>query len=363
MASKKKSSALLFSIGGIITVAVILILLNYIFGAFRARIDLTEDNLYTLSDGTRKILSEVDTPVKIRYYVTQDKKVLPQYLQTYIPKVEDLLTEYEKRSNDGLVEVERMNPEPDSDDEIAANQAGISAATSPSGYAIYNGIEVQSLDQKAIIPFLDPREEKTLEYELSRAITEVSRSEKPEIWVMTEQSLTGQPINPMMAMQGGGGQQPPWFLYQTLQRDYDVKTVGVATDVIDSSVDLLMVLHPNGITETAEYAIDQYLLGGGKVIAMLDPNFYMGGGANPMGGGATTTSTFSKLLSAWGIEFSDGQAVADLKYRTALQGQRGQRELEPRVLSLNAEAVNEDDISTNALQSMMYIFGGAFSGT
>ena len=360
----------LFSWAGVVVILLIVIVVNFILGLgiFRTRLDFTEDKLYTLSEGTVTILKELDTKVNIRYYRTEDNDAIPEQVQIYIRRVEDVLNEYRKRSK-GQVEVELLNPEPDSDEEVAALQDGINRNSINLVDSFYNGIVVQCLDEKVVLPALAPQQETLLEYELSRAVAEVTRNSKPKIAIMTDEPINGGPApgaNPMNPMAGGGG-TPPWFLPQMLERDYEIETIPVSTEDIPEDVDLLLVLHPKAITERSEYGIDQFVLRGGKLIAFLDPKFYFGQSAqpNPMMGamGGSEPSTFNKLLGSWGLTFTDSKVLADIAYKTRLQNNRGGVIEEPRVLSMNADAFSDDVPATGSLQNMLMWEAGVFKGT
>ncbi|MGI8965415.1 MAG: Gldg family protein, partial [Limisphaerales bacterium] len=167
----------------------------------------------------------------------------------------------------------------------------------------------------------------------------------------------GQPSNPMMQRMGQQGQEP-WVFVNELKRDFDVKTVPMTADKIEDAIKVLMVIHPKEISETAQYAIDQFILRGGKLIAFLDPNCYFDqNNQNPMMGRGPSSSTLEKLLKVWGLQFDIGKVVADRTFssRTA-QGPA------PAVLSLTAEGVNKDDIVTGQIDNLLIPFPGAFSG-
>ena len=165
-------------------------------------LDLTEDRIHTLSEGTEKILEELSAPVVIRYYASRTTDYMPEDFKLHMRRVDDLLAEYENLAPDGKLQIENLDPEPDTDAEDAAHLDGISGQTI-NNENVYLGLAVSCLDRTTTIPFLDPRDETMLEYEISRAIAEVSATRKPVIGVMSALDLAGGP--PSMP-----GQPPRW---------------------------------------------------------------------------------------------------------------------------------------------------------
>jgi ABC-type uncharacterized transport system involved in gliding motility auxiliary subunit len=362
---QKKLETLLYSAVGIVAMALILVAVNYIAATFHARKDLTADKLYTLSDGTKKIVGKLDTKVKIRLYYSQRDNAMPVFLKTYAQRVEDLLVELKQQSK--FIEIEKLDPQPDSDAEDSANLDGVEGQPTQTGEKIYLGISINCLDQKVALPFLSPEREKLLEYDLARAIARVANPTKPIVGVMSALPIFGTPMNPMMMRMGQqGGQQPAWYLISELKNDFDVKQLEMNVTEIPTDVKVLLVVHPRDITDATQFAIDQFVLRGGKLIAYLDPVSYVDQqrqGGNPMmGGGPPTSSSLDKLLAAWGIGFDKTKCVADMKYSTRMG--RGQRvEQQPAVLSLTADAIDRNDIATSQVDSLMMGFSGAFTGS
>ena len=355
--NKNPLLGLLFSVVGVIVAFVIVVLVNFIANRISLRADLTQDKLYTLSDGTKNILKGLDTNVDVRYYATQDSKKLPQDLQGFMRKVEDLLVEFKKRSK--RIKLTKLDPKPDSDDELAAVQAGVQGVEMQNGYdKIYNGVEIQCLDRKVTLPFIAPQQEQTLEYDLARAISEVVREKKPVVGLMTDLEIAGGQMNPM-AMQQGRGPTPAWYFFQALQKDYEVRTLPLSTEKIDpKEITTLIVVHPQNITPQAEYAIDQYVMGGGKLVAFVDPDYTIPQrGGNPMMAGGDHNSSLEKLFTAWGLTFSN-QVVADRKFMWT-----GGRQREPKMVFLTKDGVNSDDVVTGSLKAILLGHPGAFSGS
>ena len=343
---------------------VILIAANIIVSLGKVRIDLTSDKLYTLSEGTRKILTKLDTKVKVRLYVTQGENTMPTQLQGHARRVEDLLKEVRQASN-GKILIEKLDPQPDSDAEESATIDGVQGQAVNMNEKIYLGLAVSCIDQRVAIPFLSPDRDKLLEYDIVRAITQVTAASKPVVGVMTGLPMFGQAMNPMMMQMGQRGQNP-WVFITELKNDFEVRQVEMTTDQIDEAIKVLIVVHPKQITEATQYAIDQFLMRGGKLIAYLDPLSIVDSRssmANPMQRAAQGGSTLDKLLKAWGLEFDANKVVADSKYVTRISRGQGREEVAPTVLSLNEEAITPGDPITSQIDNVLLPFAGAFTGT
>jgi ABC-type uncharacterized transport system involved in gliding motility auxiliary subunit len=342
----------------------IMVALYLITGVFKQRIDMTEEGLYTLSAGTRKILRQLDTPVEIRFYCSQNAINMPVQLKNYAQRVEDLLDEYSKAAK-GNIEIKKFNPQPDSDAEDSANLDGIEGQMINLNEKIYLGLAVSCLEVKVAIPFLAPDREKLLEYDLARAISRVVHPEKPVIGVMSALPVFGE-FNPMMMQMGRMGRQDPWVFVSELKRDFTVKQVEMTAEKIDDDIKVLLVVYPRDITEKAEFALDQFVLRGGKMIAFLDPRCYFdsprGNPMNPMQRAISSAASLDKLFKAWGIEFDKGKVVADLNYVTRIN-MGGRPAAAPAVLSLTQEAVDTNDVVTSQIDNLLVPFAGVFSGT
>lgn len=363
---KKSLETFLYSVGGVGAMAVILVAVNVITGGMRQRVDLTREKAYTLSDGTRAILARLDTSVKIRFYCSQGATASPEtvFLKSYARKVEDLLGEY-KQAGKGKIIIEKYDPQPDSDAEDSARLDGVEGLPLQSGEKFYLGLAVSLLDGKQAIPFLQPNRERLLEYDLSRAITRVVTPEKPVVGVMSALPVFGMPSNPMMMQMGQRG-QPAWALITELQNDFTVRRVDMGADQIDAEIKVLIVIHPKDITDAAQFAIDQFILRGGKLVAFLDANSLIESRnqQNPMmgqmGGGG---STLDKLLKAWGMSFENTKVVADMNFRMELGGGDAPGTQRPTWLSITAEGIDTNDVVTSQIDNLWYFAGGAFSGT
>ncbi len=361
----KKQEALVYSTVGVVVMLVILVAANGIASKAKARIDLTADKLYTLSDGTRKVLSKLDTKVKIRLYATQGENSMPTGLQSHARRVEDLLKEFRQAAN-GKVIIEKLDPQPDSDAEESATLDGIQGQPVSLSQKLYLGLAVSCLEQKVAIPYLTPDRDKLLEYDIARAITQVTVTAKPVVGVMTGLPMFGQPMNPMMMQMGQRGGQSPWVFITELKNDFEVKQVEMTADTIDEEIKVLIVVHPKQITDGAQYAIDQFLLRGGKLIALLDPLSIVdsrSSAGNPMQRAAQGGSTLDKLLKAWGLEFDANKVVADANFVTRINRGMGREEVVPTVLSMGVDGITQGDVITSQIDNILLPFAGGFTGT
>ena len=252
----------------------------------------------------------------------------------------------------------------DSDAEDSARLDGIEAKALAGVERFYMGLAVKCADEVQSIPFLDPDRERLLEYDLDRAIVRAENPDKPVIGVMSPLPVFGMPSNPMMQQMGQQGSQP-WTLITELKNDFEVKRVGMDLDKIDDDIKLLMVIAPKDISDKAQYAIDQFIMRGGKLLAFLDAqcladqrqqNQMMA----QMGGGG---SSLDKLLKAWGITFDTGKVVADMEYKMQLRGRNGEPQEAPAWLNLDRAALDTNDVTTSQIGSVWLPLCGAFTGT
>lgn len=367
MQHKKRFETYLYSTVGVVAMVIIVIALNVIVRSLLVRVDMTADKAYTLSDGTKRILSKLDTPVQIRFYFSQRDAATPVDWKTYAARVEDMLKEYQQLAK-GNLEIKKLDPVPDTEAEDSASVDGVEGQMLQplGGDRIYFGLAVSSLDERATIPFLSPARERLLEYDLTRAIAQVAKPQKPVIGVMSGLQVFGG-FNPMMMRMGGGGRTEPWVFINELKADFDVKEVPMTADKIDDGIKVLLVIYPKGISEAAEYALDQFVLRGGKLIAFLDPLSVMdtrnADPSNPLQAAAGSGASLDRLLKAWGVTFDIAKVATDKTYFTELGGQDGRPQANPSFLQIPPEAMDTNDVVTSQISRLYLPFSGVFSGS
>jgi ABC-type uncharacterized transport system involved in gliding motility auxiliary subunit len=345
----KKHENLIYSAIGLLALFLILIAVNFLITRVPARVDLTDGNLYTLSDGTRRILRGLPAPVKVRLYMSQGESV-PVPLRGFAQRVEDLVREFKNAAGDRVV-IERLDPRPDSEIEDSAQLDGIEPQQLQSGEQFYLGIAVSQLDRKQAIPAISPQRERLLEYDLVRAIARVGSAERPKIGLMAGLPVLGERFNPFTRQSS-----EPWVLANELKRDFDVKEVPMMAKEIDKDLNVLLVIHPREVPPQTEYALDQFVMRGGKLIAFVDPYAYFDQGPQMPGvPPQPSSSTLPTLFKAWGVTMDPGKVVSDVVF-----GSGGGARYTPTVLSLNRTAFSRDDIVTSQIETLLYAFGGAF---
>ncbi len=378
----RRAAALL----GLAVIFLIALAINFLAGKMSLRADLTEYKSYTLSKGTKNILSRLETPVQIRYYVTDDSKVMSPGERSRALRVEDQLAEFVREApvkevevtNDAgefetksvkMLTVKKLNPEPNTDAEDSAVidglQAGVSGETNNE---LFFGIAIQCLDSVESIPFIPAKPETTLEYDLARAVSSVHGGKNKKIVVMSGMSIGG----------GFGGNfqappQQPWMFYELLGKDYDIEVIPPTSAEIPAGTSTLIVVHPFDITDEGQFAIDQYLLKGGNVIAFVDPNFFYARAlaqgqpeipGMPPQGGPGPSSDLDKLFKAWGVKYDANRVLADLDFGSEII-RRGN--FSPTFLTLDRKALGTSpsdpgliDPMTSMLNQLNMLTPGAF---
>jgi ABC-type uncharacterized transport system involved in gliding motility auxiliary subunit len=329
--------------------AVIVLSSTFITGA---RIDLSENGLYTLSDGTESILGKLERPVSIEYYFSDKATSQLPALRTYAKRVEELLNEYQAKSN-GMITVSKIDPEPFSEAEDAAALAGLQSVPGGArGDEIYFGLVAKNeAGNEEVIPFIQPDKEAFLEYDLTRLISTLSRTSLPKIGIYAG-----------VDMQGGMDymtrrQTPEWAVLQYINDNFDLEWIEDDAERIED-VDVLLLVAPQNISEPLEFAIDQYALSGGKVILFVDP--FIETMASMGGMPSAQSSSLERLLTAWGVQFDESQFIADFDNSMVVSlGQGGQPVRHLGLLSLRPEAFEQDDVVLFGLESMNFSSSGA----
>lgn len=304
-----------------------------------ARLDFTENNLYTLSDATRTTLKNIAEPVELTLVYTRSVGQEYPAVRAYAARVRELLHVYETRSG-GRVRVTEIDPQPFSPAEDEALAAGITAVDTDGSDPLYFGIIGRnSIDDQRVIPFLAPEREVTLEYDLTRMIARLDDPEPPRIGILS--SLPG-----MTSPGGEGG----YGLLRDIGRSFEIEPISETFQSLPEDMDVLLIAHPPVLTRRQEWLIDQYLLRHGHAVILLDPaaKTAIGGGVFAVDQGLARSS-LEDLTDAWGIALSD-DAVADAAGALPVPTDVGNGRIEdlahPLFIGVPAGDMNQDDLIT-----------------
>ena len=312
-----------------------------------ARIDLTANQEHTLSPATIALLEGIEEPVTLRLYFSERSAGDFPQVRAYAQRVRELLQEMAARSKGGLV-VEVIDPEPYSEQEDLAVAQGLTAVPLPSGGNFFFGIVgSNSIDGELPIPFLQAEREAFLEYNLAKLVSALTVEERPVVAL-----FSGLPMAPEFDP-STGAPSPGWVVDQQLRELFELRRLEPDFSAIDADVDLLMLVHPAGLSEDSLYAIDQFALRGGRVLAFVDPDAENAAPDDLLGGdaGAARASDLGPLLAAWGVDFDPANVVADPGFALSVQTREGGAN-EPLItlLGLDAEALSASDIVTAQME-------------
>ncbi len=353
-----------FSIIGVIAAAAIAIGVNMFADTRLAneQLDLTQGHIYALSKGTKQVLGDLKEPVTLRLFYSRELgSTVPSY-GTYADHVRQMLADYASQSG-GKVKLEFFDPEPFSDTEDKAMAYGLQGVPlDQGGTQIYFGLAGTNLeDDERTIPFFQADRERFLEYDLTKLVYELSNPKRPVVGVMSSLPLDGDPRTLMMTRgQGPGGQ--PYASSVLLRQTNTVKTVPTDAQVIDPDIQVLLVAEAQNLSPATLYAIDQFVMRGGKLMAMVDPwSEAMAATPSPTGMPPTDThSDLKPLFDAWGISFDPTKVVGDLT--GAWRVRSGNGEGEPAVSYVAwfniRDGINHDDPATADLQQVTVASSG-----
>jgi ABC-type uncharacterized transport system involved in gliding motility auxiliary subunit len=339
--------------GALLACALLFIGLTIVFShALRGwRIDLTENDLYTTAPGTERILKNLKEPVNLYFFFTEKAASDIPQLKTYGARVREFLQELAARSN-GKLRLSIIDPQPFSEDEDRASELGVRGAPVGNGQLYFGLAGTNSVDGRAAIEFFDPSKEEFLEYDVVKLIYQLANPKKPVIgWLSTL------PMQPSFDPQSGQMREPS-VLYSQAEQLFTVKPIAPTAASIDADVSVLVIVHPKGLSPATQFAIDQFALRGGSVIAFIDPLAESDqSGADPQNPMAAMTanksSEMATLLSAWGVDFNPRQVIADGERALTV----GVRQGEPPVrhlgiLGLDKSSFNGTDVVSSGLSSV-----------
>ncbi len=337
-----------------------IIISNQLFGGWR--IDLTDNRLYTLSDGTEQILENLGEPINLYFYYSDKASENAPTIRSYANRVREMLDEFRLAAN-GNINLFVIDPLPFSEDEDRAAQfglQGVGLAGSPD--AVYMGLAgTDSIDNEEIIPFFQPDKEQFLEYDIAKLVSALANPERKVIGLISGAPMSGSfdPQTQQMI--------PAWVIYEQVQQLFEVRNIGTDIDVVDDDVSMLWIVQPKSLSNSMLYAIDQFVLKGGTAMIFVDPLAEsdpaapiqgMPPGMPPQG----QNSDLPTLFGAWGLQFSPNDVVADAQLALPVSaGPAGQPMRHPGLLGLSEAQLNDDDVITADLNTINVGIAGHLS--
>ncbi len=323
------------------------------------RIDLTENRLYTLSEGTRRIVRNIDEPINLYFFFSDQASEGVPSLRDYANRVREMLKEFAGESR-GKIRLSIVDPVPFSEEEDQAAQFGLQeVALAATPDPVYLGLAgSNSVGDDEIIPFFQPDREASLEYDIAKLVSTLATPERKVIGLVSGISMSGQ-FDPQTQRM-----QQPWVVYQQARQLFEIRELGTSFESVPDDVGLLWIVQPRNLSNSTQYAIDQFVMRGGKALIFVDPvaavdtavnTEGMPAGMPPMGQG----SDLPLLFEGWGIEFNDQEVVADAQLALTINSGMGQRPARHYgYLGIGAAGLSEDDITTMELGSVNVAMAG-----
>ncbi|HWF98453.1 MAG TPA: Gldg family protein [Steroidobacteraceae bacterium] len=352
--------------GAVIALALTFIGLTIVFNYSLAgwQLDLTQNRLYTISPGTDRILKSIREPIDLYFfYSAQAAQSIPQ-IQPYGQRVRDFLQELAQRS-DGMIHLHIIDPKPYSVEEDRAAELGVTGtALNEAGTKFYFGLAgTNSTNGQQAIPFFNPSKQQFLEYDVSRLVYQLAHPKKPVVAWLSSLPMTGG-FDPR-----SGQMRQPWVVYQQAQQLFDIQPLQPTATAIDPDVRVLVLVDPKNLSPATQFAIDQYALRGGHILAFVDPDAETDpSAANPMQSmGADRASHMGRLLAAWGVGFNPHEVVADRGQALNVAMREGGPPVEDvAFLGLGKSSLSQSDVITSGLSNVNVATAGyltAIKGT
>ena len=339
-------------LAGIALTVVLFLAVNMLAGTWltSTRLDLTQDHLFTLSTGTKDVLASIQEPIDLRLYYTKQLDELGPYFSGHAKRVEELLATYQRLSH-GKVRLERLDPAPFSPEEDLAVAEGLEGLpVKDDGTLAYFGLTGRnSTDDTQAIRYLAPERANFLEYDLTRMIADLANPKKPVVAVLGDLPLVGTQFN----------RYQPWKILDAMYQVFDVRFLGGKQDKIDDDVQVLMLAQPHNVDPATLYAIDQFVMRGGRVLAFVDPLAEVmaaGGGMNPMENAeGDAVKAMEPLLASWGVTIPDGKVIGDRAAAQRVSARIGGRQIVVDYLpwlALGQDQLAANDVVTGQLKRL-----------
>ena len=319
------------------------------------RLDLSENGLYSLSDGTKEVMDEIDEPINLYFFFSQKISSDMPALRTYSQRVYELLEEYELIA-DGRIKLSYIDPEPFSEQEDRAAEFGLqSVPINQAGDELYFGLAgTNSLDGREVIPFFQPDKEEFLEYEISKLVHNLAKPEKATIGVYSDLPVQST-VDPRTFQPTSA-----WVFVQQLEELFQVQMIKDLEKDELKDLDLLLIVHPKNLSESALFSVDQYVLSGGKLLAFVDPLAELDQPGPGTTGVPSKSSDLNAITKKWGLALREQKILGDPEVALLVGGADGRPVRHLGILGFSQEYFGQDNIVTSSIETVNMSTAGIF---
>ena len=320
-----------------------------------ARLDLSENGLYSLSDGTKEVMDEIDEPINLYFFFSQKISSDMPALRTYSQRVYELLEEYELIA-DGRIKLSYIDPEPFSEQEDRAAEFGLqSVPINQAGDELYFGLAgTNSLDGREVIPFFQPDKEEFLEYEISKLVHNLAKPEKATIGLYSDLPVQST-VDPRTFQPTAA-----WVFVQQLEELFEVQMIKDLEKDELKDLDLLLIVHPKNLSESALFSVDQYVLSGGKLLAFVDPLAELDQPGPGTTGVPSKSSDLNAITKKWGLALREQKILGDPEVALLVGGADGRPVRHLGILGFSQEYLGKDNIVTSSIETVNMSTAGIF---
>lgn len=359
----KKCDGNIVKVASTIAVTVILFFALNVIGNSSLKqydVDFTEDNIFALSKTSKDIIRDIAEPVTLRFFYSRQSTNGFPALKSHAERIRAVLERYVSASH-GKIKLQVIDPEAYTDDEDLAVGYGIKGIdlNNGAGDKLYLGLAISnSRDDTRAIPFFHPDRQRFVEYEITKAVYDLIQQKRPVIGLLTSLEMISQPMLGIPGLGGGQG----WLFLEQLKQGFEISVIEKAATSIPDNIDVLLIAQPNGFNPELLFAIDQYVLKGGKTVVFADPN-REGVVASGNQEDRAYGPEFTSLLSSWGVEISRDTIVTDRNAaRQTATGAEAQGKVDNiSALSIGQDGLSPDDITTSLLKNINFSTAGSIN--
>ncbi len=326
-----------------------------------SKVDLTSEKLFTIADGTKRVLAKIDEPISVRVYYSRRLGEVAPVFGKYFERVKAMLEQYRDISR-GKVIVTFLEPEPFSDSEDRAVAAGLKGIrlTQDGETAYFGMVASNTTDNDAVVEFFALDREKFLEYDLTKLIGGLANPKKKVVGLISGISMDGSG-NPMMPTRQP---TPAWMILEQIREFFEIRQIDQTAKALPTDLDVLMVVQPTLLQKETAYAIDQYALTGGRVLFFVDPHSE----TSPMGPPGLSlplSVEVDKLMKSWGLAFDASKVTGDraLARRVQFGGGRGAAGAVSEYyawLQVGKDQINDKDPVAAGIERLQLASAGSF---